>query len=400
MPYSSFPPTSGLRRPPLTGGAFSLSPAPHAAPTLLSVAVLVLTSAVAAILPATPGHAQAPAAAPLPAGTDAMQEIDTGVATIDPAEANDPNATLLRKGWTEFRLREFTRSVRVFEKLAAATRAKAAKAAPGTEAKPRTPLWYYRWALFGQACCWNCRQDGRDGARATALLKEITDSAPASDPVAQWAAFDLVRVKHLASASLPLDFADLARSYMELWTKFPNTAPGTQGLLMGLTLQQYAELRPYQEIADDGQRYIEANPTSPYTPRFYSLVAGCYQRMGQPDKYIALVGKMLETQERDPTNPRFENAGTYWRLAYEAEFVAGDFETARKYYRMIQTEYPRVIFIYGVEQALKRMDEIEAALREGKPLPEQWLTREAAAQFPTVPAAVPTNATPAAQEGR
>jgi hypothetical protein len=41
---------------------------------------------------------------------------------------------------------------------------------------------------------------------------------------------------------------------------------------------------------------------------------------------------------------------------------------AREYYQRLISEYPKDIRIFGARKALERMDAIEAALREGRPL--------------------------------
>ena len=52
-----------------------------------------------------------------------------------------------------------------------------------------------------------------------------------------------------------------------------------------------------------------------------------------------------------------------------AEFEAGDFEAARTFYRRLIDEYPTDIRKYAAQQALRRMDETERALRAGEGVP-------------------------------
>ena len=286
----------------------------------------------------------------------------------------------LRDAWTTYRLREFPAALRKFEMLEAAT-------PPGSGLN--------LWALYGQACCWNYRQDTRDPEKAAELYNKILATVKSDHPLASWSAFDLVRRKHLARADVPLDYEDLTKSYAEVAKKYPGTAAGTEALLYQLNMESSAALRDPSAIAADAEAYTDANPKSPYTFRFYQLIAGCYQKLKQSEKYLTYMAKMLEVQEKDTSNPNFENAGLYWRLAYEAEFVVGDFEVARKYYMLILKEYPRDIRTFGTEEALKRMDEVEAALREGREIPAKWMidpskSRTAA---PLIPAA-------ATQEGK
>jgi hypothetical protein len=77
----------------------------------------------------------------------------------------------------------------------------------------------------------------------------------------------------------------------------------------------------------------------------------------------------METRERDPTNPRTDFSSAYWAIATRAEFREGDFEVARRYYGKLMAEYPTDMRAFGAGLALKRMDEVEARLRAGQPVP-------------------------------
>ena len=74
--------------------------------------------------------------------------------------------------------------------------------------------------------------------------------------------------------------------------------------------------------------------------------------------------KALETLERDPRNPFYDMAWRYWLLATTAEFEAGDFAVAREFYQKLLDEYPQDVRCYGAQQGLKRMDEMEARIRD------------------------------------
>jgi hypothetical protein len=73
--------------------------------------------------------------------------------------------------------------------------------------------------------------------------------------------------------------------------------------------------------------------------------------------------KELETRKVDPKYPYIDNSGYYWIIATIAEFEAGDFETARKYYRQLLKEYPVDFRKYSVRKSLKRMDAVETKMR-------------------------------------
>jgi len=52
-----------------------------------------------------------------------------------------------------------------------------------------------------------------------------------------------------------------------------------------------------------------------------------------------------------------------WLIAVYAEFDAGDFKTAREYYRRLIDEYPTDNKVYMAKMALERLDEVEAQIR-------------------------------------
>jgi hypothetical protein len=61
-----------------------------------------------------------------------------------------------------------------------------------------------------------------------------------------------------------------------------------------------------------------------------------------------------------------ENSTDYWSIAVVAEFEAGDFDTARKYYKLLMGEYPRDRRNFGALKAIERMNALEEKLRMEK----------------------------------
>ena len=80
---------------------------------------------------------------------------------------------------------------------------------------------------------------------------------------------------------------------------------------------------------------------------------------------IPAASASLEARELDPTNPYSDNAALYWEIATIAEFEAGDFAVARKYYKGLVDEYPQDQRRWGARLALERLDAVEAKLRKG-----------------------------------
>ena len=77
-----------------------------------------------------------------------------------------------------------------------------------------------------------------------------------------------------------------------------------------------------------------------------------------PEEKLRSLIKALETKEIDPLNPRMENAGAYWEVAVTAEFQAGDFITAKKFYQRLIDEYPQERRRFAAIFAIKRIDRI------------------------------------------
>ena len=136
------------------------------------------------------------------------------------ASKRDPSA-VLKQAWTNFQLRDFDLAQAGFEKVR--------RLVP--EKDPRQVE-----AIYGEASCWNLRQDGRDTNRARALFDEILRRDP-SGPFAPWAVLDRVRSIQLTTGDEPPDEKELIKDYAAVERKFPGTPAATEALLYRADLE-------------------------------------------------------------------------------------------------------------------------------------------------------------------
>ncbi len=264
----------------------------------------------------------------------------------------------ITEGWNLYRLSEFGEALDVFESVGKSqTR--------GTEA--------YLQSLFGQASCWNHRRDGRDTAKAISLYQEVIAEAP-SNPLAAWCALDIVRAKHLASADQERDYAKLAQEYGEVYQKYPDTLAGAEAFLyqVRLTLPT-ASADEARKKLDQITAFLDRSPKTPFHSQLYTLMAEASHRLNEEERRLDYMIKAIEAREVDPRTPFFELSTAYWNIAYAAEFEAGNFELAREYYQRLINEFPRESRVFASRKALARMDAVEAAIREGRSIPPQYL---------------------------
>jgi tetratricopeptide (TPR) repeat protein len=256
---------------------------------------------------------------------------------------------LVAAGWDAYRIAEYTRAVAAFETAAAR--------APGERRETRLQ------ALYGLATTWQLRRPDNDNAKAEAFYRQILAEAPEHD-LAAWSLLGLARLRHVTSADEEPDFDAVRQAYQRCVERFPDHRAGQEALI-------YQQSTHVASLKDDEARhavaaleqFVAGHPKSPFVSPAYKLLAQAHITLRQPEKALAATIKGMETEERDPLNPIQEKALQYWLAATIAEFDAGDFAVARKYYRALIEEYPTDIQVYGARTALKRMDDLEAKLR-------------------------------------
>jgi tetratricopeptide (TPR) repeat protein len=263
-------------------------------------------------------------------------------------EITDP-ATLIASAWTDYSLGEFDRAMMKFES------ALAAAPAGGNEALQAT---------YGLATTWNLRRPGEDPGKAKKLYQQILDAAPKHD-LAAWSLLALARMKHLVPIGEDPDYVNVREAYQDVMNRYPEhlaakeafiyyNATLVSSLRTNEALQALALLDPFVR-----------NPANMFVGCAYSLMAVAYTTLGNAEKRLESEILALTNTEVDPTNPFTEFSWQYWNIATIAEFEVGDFATARSYYNKLITEYPNDIRKFAAQTALKRMDELEAGIREG-----------------------------------
>jgi tetratricopeptide (TPR) repeat protein len=264
----------------------------------------------------------------------------------------------IAEGWNLYRLSEFGEALDVFESV--------------QTSQPRGSEAHLQ-SLFGQASCWNHRRDGRDTAKAISLYREVIAQAPAN-PLAAWCALDIVRTKHLASADQERDYPKLAQEYSEVYNKYPDTLAGEEAFVYQIRLTlPTASAEEARGKLGEIEVFLDRHLKTPFRSQLYTLMAEASHRLNEEEKRLDYMIKAIETREVDPRTPFFELSTAYWNIAYAAEFEAGNFELAREYYQRLINEFPRESRVFASRKALARMDAVEAAIREGRSIPPQYL---------------------------
>lgn len=264
-----------------------------------------------------------------------------------PADRPAPE-TLIATGWNQYRLGEFQSAVRSFQDALA-------RAPDSSPAQPA--------ARYGLATTWNLRRPGEDPEKAALLYREVMEQAPTSD-LAAWSALALARMKALPVGGEYPALDVLVAAYQDVIDRFPHHSAGEEAFLF----QQAAQLRqPDAErtraVLEALDRFVAAHPASPWRSAAHELRAHCCKVLGRRDELLAATIQSWKTLEDDPLNPVKDESWAYWRIATVAEFETQDFELAREYYRKLIAEYPREQRVFLARQELRRMDELEAELR-------------------------------------
>jgi len=266
---------------------------------------------------------------------------------VERQKPGDPQQQIAA-GWDAYRRSDFAPAIAFFESAAAQAPEKSGA---------------HLQALYGLATTWNLRRPDDDPAKAQAIFQRLIGEAPEHE-LAAWSLLALARMKHLAPVGEEPDYDAVRQAYRECIARFPDHVAGEEAFI-------YLQSTFVASLAEDDARtaaaaleqFIATRPHSAFIGPAYALLAQCYATLRQPEKLLAAKIKAVETEERDPLNPIQDKALGYWTVAVIAEFEAGDFDTARKYYRLLIDEYPTDIRVYGAKAALKRMAELEAKIR-------------------------------------
>jgi tetratricopeptide (TPR) repeat protein len=264
------------------------------------------------------------------------------------------NATFLQAdnpmqaGWNNYSLGEFDRAEFYFEQAIA-------QAPAGSDEQLS--------ALYGLATTLNLRRPGEDPERAREMYEQIIKASPTND-LAAWSMLALARMKHLVPVGQDPDYDQVYKAYQEVIDRYPDHLAAKEAFLYLNSILIATLKEPETRKALAALEEYVKNPSNTFLGPCWSLIAVGNTTLGNQQRRFEAEVKSFENTEIDPTNPFTEFAWAYWNLATIAEFELGDFETARLYYRKLIAEYPKDQKVYGAKQALKRMDAMEAKIRE------------------------------------
>lgn len=266
------------------------------------------------------------------------------------AESSDCCATLLEQGWTYFRIGEYASALRSF----------AAAQELAHESKDPELEQYISYSL---ATLYWLRSPGSDPERAAGEFRALLEEAPQGKN-APWCRLALVRIKHLVNPGQTPNYAELFAEYLSIYQDYPAHPAGHEALLFrhSTMLAQFSEEQT--KLAREEMRaFIAANPDTSYISTVWRLLARAEEFSGNYNEALQALIHSLYSREADPANPRQDSANAYWELATYAEFMVGDFQTARRFYRLLQNEYPRDRRNFGAKRALERMQKLEDSIR-------------------------------------
>ncbi len=255
---------------------------------------------------------------------------------------------VLERAWKYYALGEFNAAIGEFTLLKEAV-------------LPDDP--FYAQALYGLGTTWNLRRPRNDPDTAREYYLAVLEHRPGGE-LAAYSLLALARMKHLVPVGQDPDYDEVRDAYRRVVDQFPDHPAGHEAFIY-LQSTHVATLDPdharkaIHALRDFMARY----PDTGFISAAWSLKAIAYDTLGDPDNKLTAEIMAFKTEEVDPQNPFHDNAWRYWSIAVVAEFDAGDFETARTYYRRLIEEYPTDIRKYSATQALERMDEKEAHLR-------------------------------------
>ncbi len=250
-------------------------------------------------------------------------------------------------GWKMFRLGEYNQALKFFQK------------AQETSEK-KSPDYFQ--ALFGMAKTYQLQSPTPDRNESTRIFRQIISESPDSD-LAGWSMLALARQAHLPEGEESPNYESVGKAYQELIDKFPRHPAADEAFVYQQSTHLVSlDKKDASDALANIEKFLASHPQTHFAGTAWSLVAECNSIIGDSDKKLDALIKALGKMEIDPTNPVVENSSTYWKIATVAEFEAGDFDTARKYYMKLKKEYPSDARCYGAKLAIERMDKKEAEL--------------------------------------
>jgi tetratricopeptide (TPR) repeat protein len=269
-------------------------------------------------------------------------------------EAVNPSDQISR-GWRYFQAGEFSLATDQFQSACDQLRSRVIAADP-----------VLLEARFGLAQSWDLgRRDEGGPAIAAPIYQQIVTADPTGD-LAAWCLLAMARSQHL-SAPPESDPVNVLALYQTVVDRFPRHPAGEEAFMYIQIIRLLSNPSDEQSnrVLASLEQFVQHHAESKFISEAYMLQANCLDRLGKPREKLAAMEKAFQTREVDTANPRMDNAAPYWSLATTAEFDAGDFPTARKYYNLLRNQYPNDQRSFPALQQLRRMDDIEAAIRGG-----------------------------------
>jgi len=269
-------------------------------------------------------------------------------------QKSDPHAEIAA-AWDNYRSGDFATAVRGFERARA-------QSAQGSDDN--------LMALYGLGTTWDLRRPEEDRGLAETYYRKVAELGPKSD-LAAWSLFAIARMKHLPPIGQEPDYAAVRAAYQEVIDRYPDHPAAEEAFLyLQTTWLATFSKKDAQTAKEALENYLRMHPQTKYRSSIYGLIGSACATLGQAAERTALSIKALESIEIDPTNPKRDKSGVYWSIATDAEFNAGDFDTARAYYNKLIQEYPIDQRVFPAQLALARMNAMEAKIRaESEPSP-------------------------------
>jgi cytochrome c-type biogenesis protein CcmH/NrfG len=171
-------------------------------------------------------------------------------------------------------------------------------------------------------------------------------------------------MEHLVPVGHEPDYAAVQKAYEKVRQTYPRTQAGQEAFIhLQSLLIRTMEPAKVRKAIKNLRGFLAEHPQSGQRYAAWLLLTRAYKIDGNADELLNAQIQALKSREIDKTNPFIEKSWRYWTIATTAEFAAGNFATAREYYRKLLNEYPQDIRCYACEEALKRMDRVEARLR-------------------------------------
>jgi tetratricopeptide (TPR) repeat protein len=289
-----------------------------------------------------------------------------GLAACHRAADDLPARAWLEKGWGHFRLEEFDEAQRAFET--------ALEKEAGPDASLRAADETLRLnALYGLGLVASVGHHGEQAIIAQKRFEEVV-AGDHSDKkeMAAWATLAMVRDQALpVTADAAVDEDAVTAGYTRVMEDYPATPAAGEAFLYrtALRVQRFKEQDARQAITEI-DAYLQAHQDTHLKSALLALESTACQTLKDYKGALRTAIASLDSKEQDPANPAQNNILEYYRIAMMAQFDVGDFATARAYYNRFLKEYPRDQRAYTVRLLLKHLDETEAALRDGKAVPE------------------------------